>query len=737
MLRSAASLATRTPGAGALVSALELLHRPGPHRLAVLAYHRVTEEQGPPGLVSAHPAQFARQATHLCAKANVVGLDAVLAARRNEAVLPPRAVLITFDDGYEDFAEQAWPILREHGAPATLFVPTAFPDRGGPGFWWDRLHGALAAARTPLATPLGILPLGTPRERLDAYRRLREHLKSLPHAAATALVEQLLEDLPPPPRPPRVLGWDELRRLAAEGVTVAPHTRTHPLLSRVSRDEAREEAAGSLADLERELGSAPPALAYPAGGISPEAREAVAEAGILLGFAGAGVNDLERADWLALRRIAVGSRTSLPVLRARLVAPARPVHPPPPPAGRVAYVMSRFPKLSETFVLYEVLALQRLGVDVQIYPLLREREPRMHAEAAALTARAHFFPFLSGAILRSNLALALRRPRRYSGALWTALRGTWGSANFFVGAVGIFPKVAHAARQMERDGVTHVHCHFANHPALAGLIVRRLTGIPYSFTAHGSDLHVDRTMLERKVAEAAFVTTVSEDNRRLIVAECGGRHAEKVRVVRAGVDTGVFRPRAETAAGRPLEIVCIGTLHEVKGQTHLVEACRRLAAADVAFRCRLVGDGPDAEALRRQIAAAGLQGAVRLVGPQTRAEIASLLAGADVLVAPSVPTRIGKREGIPVVLMEAMSCGIPVVASRLSGIPELVADGVNGLLVEPGRPDQLASALRALARDGGLRARLGAAGRERVCREFDLDRTAGTLAAAFARSAAA
>ena len=132
-----------------------------------------------------------------------------------------------------------------------------------------------------------------------------------------------------------------------------------------------------------------------------------------------------------------------------------------------------------------------------------------------------------------------------------------------------------------------------------------------------------------------------------------------------------------------------------------------------------------------------LQGAVRLVGPQTRAEIASLLAGADVLVAPSVPTRIGKREGIPVVLMEAMSCGIPVVASRLSGIPELVADGVNGLLVEPGRPDQLASALRALARDGGLRARLGAAGRERVCREFDLDRTAGTLAAAFARSAAA
>jgi colanic acid/amylovoran biosynthesis glycosyltransferase len=367
------------------------------------------------------------------------------------------------------------------------------------------------------------------------------------------------------------------------------------------------------------------------------------------------------------------------------------------------------------------------------------RAPLPHPGALEVAARARYQPFISAEILASQLHWLRRRRRAYVRAWRDVLAGTWPSANFFVGAIGIFPKVAHAARLMQADGVTHVHCHFANHPAVAGLVIGRLSGIPVSFTAHGSDLHIDRRMLDRKVAEAAFVATISEDNRRLILSECGERFADKVHVVRAGVDTRLFAPAdiRPAGGGRPLAIVSVGTLHEVKGQTHLIEACRLLAGEGVEVSCRLIGSGPDRDMLARRIRDAGLEERVVLAGPRTRTEIAEALRSADCLVAPSVPTRQGRREGIPVVLMEAMSCGLPVVASAISGIPELVEDRVSGLLVPPGDARAIADALRMLEADPLLRERLGRAARRRVLAEFDLDASAAELARRFGAEAAA
>jgi colanic acid/amylovoran biosynthesis glycosyltransferase len=398
---------------------------------------------------------------------------------------------------------------------------------------------------------------------------------------------------------------------------------------------------------------------------------------------------------------------------------------------RVAYVMSRFPKLSETFVLGEILAVEEKGVEVELFPLLRERTEVMHPEAAALSERARFQPFLSLPILRSQLHFLRRAPRRYAGTLWALLRGTWGSANYFVGALGIFPKVVHDARLMEGDGIAHVHCHFSNHPAVAGFVINRLTGIPYSFTAHGFDLHVDRHMLCEKVGGAAFVVAVSDYNRRLILEECGERAGARVAVVHCGVDTDFFRPRETAAPERPFSILCVGTLHEVKGQGYLVEACRLLAESGADVACTLVGDGPDRAALTEQIAASGLEERVTIVGRRTRGEVAELLSRANVLVSPSVPTAEGKREGIPVVLMEAMASGVPVVASGISGIPELVEDETSGLLVPPRDPSALASALRRLHDDQALRERLARAGREKVDREFDVRKNADELVRRF------
>jgi colanic acid/amylovoran biosynthesis glycosyltransferase len=394
---------------------------------------------------------------------------------------------------------------------------------------------------------------------------------------------------------------------------------------------------------------------------------------------------------------------------------------------KVAYVMSRFPKLSETFVLGEMLAVEEHGVEVELFPLLREREDVVHPEAQTLARRARYQPFLSLAILRSQLHFLRRSPGVYLGALADLLRGTWGSRNYFVGGLGIFPKVAHAARLMTAEGIDHVHCHFSNHPAAAGFVIHRLAGLPYSFTAHGFDLHVDRHMLCEKVAEAAFVVPISEYNRALMAAECGRSAEEKAVVIHCGVDTDFFRPRETAPAQPPFSLVCVGTLHEVKGQGVLVEACRLLVQEGVDLRCTLVGDGRDRAALTQAIAKAGLEERVELAGSLARADVAALLRSAHAVVAPSVPTAEGKREGIPVVLMEAMASGVPVVASGISGIPELVDDGVSGLLVPPRDPGALARALRRLHDDPGLRERLARAGREKVEREFDVRASAAKL----------
>ncbi len=408
-------------------------------------------------------------------------------------------------------------------------------------------------------------------------------------------------------------------------------------------------------------------------------------------------------------------------------------------APRVAYVVSRFPKLSETFVLYEILAVEADGTPVDLYPLQHERSRTVHPEARRLVERAHFAPFVSLAVLRSHAHTLRRRPRAYFRALLDLVRCNLGSARYLGGALAFFPKAVHFARQMDEAGVTHVHAHFASHPAAVALVIHRLTGIPYSFTAHGSDLHRDRHMLREKVAEARFVVAISNLNRRVILDECGEEHAGKLAVIHCGIDPEVFRPAAAPAApgSGALRLACVGTLHEVKGQRFLLEACRRLLERGVELRCDFVGDGPDRHRLERAARASGLAERVRFLGPLPREAVAACLREADVAVVPSVPTRDGRREGIPVALMEAAASGKPVVASHLSGIPEAIEDGAEGLLVAPGDAEALAAALATLAADPELRRRLGVAARERMRRDFDLVANARTLAARFHADAAA
>jgi glycosyltransferase involved in cell wall biosynthesis len=401
---------------------------------------------------------------------------------------------------------------------------------------------------------------------------------------------------------------------------------------------------------------------------------------------------------------------------------------------KVAYIMSRFPKLTETFVLFEMLAVERQGVQIELYPLLREKTDVMHPEAHAYVERAHFQPFFSWPILRSQLHFLRRKPRAYLNTLWTLLRANWGSMRFFTGVLGIFPKTIHFAYLMAADGVNHVHAHFASHPAAAAFIIQRMTGIPYSFTGHGSDLNRDQHMLCEKVAEASFVVPISNFFKEMIVGRCGEQYRNKVVVIHCGVDTQIFQPvhlEGREAAADRFAIFCVGTLHEVKGQTYLIEACRLLQKRGVDFMCHFIGGGPDLADLTEQVERAGLSERVQFHGRRTHDEVAELLQGAAVLVSPSVPTQDGRREGIPVVLMEAMASGLPVVASAISGIPELVEDKYNGFLTAPGDAPAIADALEFLYNDPGLRQQFAQAGREKVVDEFDLDKNAMVLSRHF------
>ena len=407
---------------------------------------------------------------------------------------------------------------------------------------------------------------------------------------------------------------------------------------------------------------------------------------------------------------------------------------------RLAYLMSRFPKATETFILYEILELERLGHHVEIFPLVLEREAVVQPGAAELVGRTHDLRPWSRPVLAAQLYWLRRRPATYLGSWLGAIRGTIRAPRFLLRAMVAVPIGAAIGRSVVDLELDHIHAHWATHPALAAWVASRLSRRPYSFTAHAHDIYVERAMLAEKIRSARFVVTISEVNRRLLSGWYGAPAGSKTVVIHCGADPTVFVPRSVTAAmssrpvDEPAEIVCVASLQPQKGQRFLIEACAELRNRGQAVHCTLVGEGDDRPALEARIRGLGLGDVVTLAGAQPRDRVAALVGGADVVVQPSVVLRSGKTEGIPVALMEALAAERAVVASNVSGIPELVVDGETGVLVPPADPHALADAIERLLADSPLRERLGRAGRTRVLAEFDLRVNAAILAERFRAS---
>jgi glycosyltransferase involved in cell wall biosynthesis len=404
-------------------------------------------------------------------------------------------------------------------------------------------------------------------------------------------------------------------------------------------------------------------------------------------------------------------------------------------ARPIAYLLKRFPRLSETFVLHEMLALERRGVDLRVYSILDPEEKLVHADVARLRTKVAYLPTgYRGAltILRAHVRVLVRGPRRYLGALFRALtRGRRTAVKHFVRGGWLADRLVQAR-------VGHLHAHFAHGPASIAQFASMMTGLPFSFTAHAKDIHTSPPdLLAAKMRAARFVVTCTDYNARHL-SQLAQAEAERIHRIYHGIDLRKFCPDdADAPAASPeATLLSVGRLIPKKGLEFLVEAMQLLHAEGRRVKLRIVGAGPEQGTLERQIGTAGLRGAIELLGARPHEELPRLYREATACVLPCVITEDGDRDGIPNVLVEAMRMGVPVVSTAISGIPELVRDGETGLLVSPRDAAALAQAIRRLLDDANLRRQLIANAKARVTSEFDLDRNAERLRALLLRGAA-
>ena len=386
----------------------------------------------------------------------------------------------------------------------------------------------------------------------------------------------------------------------------------------------------------------------------------------------------------------------------------------------MAYVTTGYPHVSHTFIQREVRGLRAAGADIATFTVRRAEDAHIRSadDRAEATTTYALRPVRVLDLVKAHARAVVSRPGLWWDALRTAVR-TGGSQPrdalwhlfYFVQAVLLWD-------QVRRTGARHVHAHFANVSSdlawLASLVGG--PGWSWSFTMHGPTEFADQRAhrLAEKTAAASFVVAISDFARSQLMALVTEDHWDKLEVVHCAIDTTRFAPSPSTSVDRELAILCVARMVPVKGHAVLLRAMHELAARDIGVTATLIGDGPGRAGLEALAAELGIADRVTFAGVIGQDEIRAFFDGAEVFTLPSF------AEGVPVVLMEAMAMQVPVIASRVAGIAELVTDGVSGRLLPPGREDLLADALEAFAAAPDLRIAMGKAGRQKISDEFEL-----------------
>jgi len=405
---------------------------------------------------------------------------------------------------------------------------------------------------------------------------------------------------------------------------------------------------------------------------------------------------------------------------------------------KIAYLCSLYPAVSHTFILREVNALRRLGAQIATFSIRRASSDQLLAEAdrAACASTYAILPPRWVTLLRTHLKLAVNSPAAYLSTLASAVRLAPGGLRGRLWQCFYFAESVVLWRECQARGIRHIHAHLANAAADIALLTSRLGSAiepaspwSWSFTMHGptefSDVRHYR--LAEKVARARFVVCISEYARSQLMALSDAVEWQKLRVVHVGLPIEQFTPRQHgpISDGDP-RILCVGRLVPEKGQAVLLEAVALLGARGRGTQLTLVGEGPMRSQLEVMAQSLGIRARVSFPGTVGQEQIRERYASTSIFCLPSF------AEGIPVVLMEAMAMALPVISTRITGIPELIDDGHSGLLVAPGRADQLADAIERLVGDPSLCREIGARARDRVLHEFNAELSASDLHGLFA-----
>lgn len=390
---------------------------------------------------------------------------------------------------------------------------------------------------------------------------------------------------------------------------------------------------------------------------------------------------------------------------------------------KVGYVVKRYPRYSETFIVNEILAHERAGLELEIFALRSTTDT--HFQDAISRVRAPVTHLRAAGIKPLDFWLALQEAAGVLPGFWERLEVARGEDSRDV------YQAAMLAREVRLRGIEHLHAHFGTAAATVTRLAARFAGVPYTFTAHAKDIFHEYVIPEglgRKLADAASVVTVSDYNLGFLRRNYGSA-ASGVRRIYNGLDLEQFT--YEFPRERPPRIVAVGRLVEKKGFSDLIESCAILRDRDIRFGCRIIGMGPLETELREKIRGLDLQPEVELAGPRPQRELLAHIQNAAVFAAPCVIGPDGNRDGLPTVLLEAMALGTPCVSTDVTGIPEVLRDGQTGLMADQRDPASLANALERLLADSGLRIRLASEARALIEAEFDVDCNAARLREVF------
>lgn len=389
-------------------------------------------------------------------------------------------------------------------------------------------------------------------------------------------------------------------------------------------------------------------------------------------------------------------------------------HPP-----KVGYVVKRYPRFSETFIVNEILAHQAAGVEIEIFSLRPPEDTHFQDIIAKVRSPVHYVPHDNP---RTTLFWeAVNKTSELFPNVWKALAaGCHDSGRDVLQGLLV-------ARAVHQKKITHLHAHFASVATTVARLAAGFAGIPYTFTAHAKDIfheNVDHDDLRRKLMHAAKIITVSDYNLRHLQSNFGIA-ANQVERVYNGLDLDRF-PFVEPTVRLP-RIAAVGRLVEKKGFADLISACAILAKKNPKFECVILGSGELCDALQSQITQLKIEKIVRLLGSLPQNTVVETIHSAAVLAAPCVVGHDGNRDGLPTVLLEAMALGTPCVSTDVTGIPEVIRDGTTGLVVPQHNPFVLAQALERLLEDANLRVALAKSARRLIERQFDISHNTARL----------